>query len=120
MEEQYELMNGKHLNEWIAKALVTNMWHKNASSNEVIGEQFSPEEAMAILSDQTPEQQAKCKWDAYVAVNAFAHDLGKSGVSLTKSDLFKLAKAFWFGDDDLSDSSHKVYWYFKDQIFKID
>ena len=66
-------------------------------------------------STQRPaEKQAKCKWDAYVAANAFAHDLGATGMS--KADIMKAATAFWFHDEDLG-NKHKVYWYFKDKIF---
>ena len=116
-QEQYELMNGKHINEWVAKELVSKMWHKDINGKEVMGEAVTPEEAMMLISDMAPEKQAECKWDAYVAANAFAHDTGKSGVPLSKTDLLKLAKSFWFHDDDMSAGCHKVYWYFKDLIF---
>lgn len=118
MKEQYELMNGKHINEWLAKELVSKMWHKDANGNEIMGEAITPEEAMVLIADKTADKQAKCKWDAYVAANAFIHDLGKSGVPLSKADMLKLAKSFWYHDDDMGDSCHKVYWYFKDWIFE--
>lgn len=118
MQEQYELINGKHINEWLAKELVSKMWHKDANGNEVMGEAITPDEAMALISDKTDDKQAECKWDAYVAANAFAHDTGKSGVNLSKTDMLKLAKSFWYHDDDMGDNCHKVYWYFKDWIFE--
>ena len=117
-KEQYELMNGRHINEWLAKELVSKMWHEDINGKEVMGEVVTPEEAMMLIADMTSEKQAKCKWDAYVAANAFAHDIGGSGVSLSKADMLKLAKSFWFHDDDMGDKCHKVYWYFKDWIFE--
>lgn len=114
LTEQYELMNGKHLNEWLAKKLVADMWHTDISGNKVVGEAITVEEAMQLVSDKPTEKQSKCKWDAYVAANAFAHDLGTTGIS--KSDVLKAAKAFWFKDEDMA-GKHKVYWYFKDKIF---
>lgn len=118
MKEQYELMNGKHINEWLAKELVSKMWHKDSNGNDVMGEAVTPEEAMTLISDMTAEKQAKCKWDAYVAANAFIHDTSRSGVAISKSDMLKLAKMFWYHDDDMGDNCHKVYWYFQDWIYE--
>lgn len=115
-EEQYELMNGKHINEWLAKELVSKMWHKDSNSNDVMGEAVTPEEAMTLISDMTAEKQAKCKWDAYVGANAFMHDLSKTG--FPKGEILKAAKMFWFHDEDMGEKCDKVYWYFKDWIFE--
>jgi len=118
LENQYELMNGRHINEWVARELVSKMWHKDLNGNVVKGEAITPEEAVVLIADKTADMQAKFKWDAYTAANAFAHDFGKSGVSMTKTDLLKLAKVFWFHDDDMGDEPNKVYWYFKRLIFE--
>ena len=115
MEAQYEAMNGEHINEWLAKKMVSKMYHTDANGNPVSGEAVTPEEAMTLIADKPAEKQAKCKWDAYVAANAFAHDLGATGIS--KADIMKAAKSFWFHDEDLG-NKHKVYWYFKDWIFE--
>lgn len=114
MERQYEDMNGKHINETVAKMLVSKMYHTDSNGNTISGEAVTPDEAMSLISDKPTEKQEKCRWDAYVAANAFSHDLGTT--SLSKSDIMKAAKAFWFHDDDFNESN-KVYWYFKDWIF---
>ncbi len=112
MEQQYEAMNGKHINEWLAKKLVSEMWHTGPSGEKVMGEAVTPDEAMQLVSAYvTPEQY---KWDAYVAANAFAHDLGTTGIP--KPEIMTAAKMFWFHDEDMP-GGNKVYWYFKDRIF---
>lgn len=115
LQKEYESLNGQHLNEWIARKMVQMMHHTATDGSTVKGEAVTPEEAMTLIADKPAEKQAKCKWDAYVAANAFAHDLGATGMS--KSDIMKAAKAFWFHDDDF-DNKHKVYWYFRDWIFE--
>ena len=115
MEAEYEALNGQHLNEWVARKMVQMMHHTAADGSTVKGEAVTPEEAMTLIADKPAEKQAKCKWDAYVAANAFAHDLGATGMS--KADIMMAAKAFWFHDEDLG-NKHKVYWYFKDWIFE--
>lgn len=115
-EEQYEAMNGKHINEFVAKKLVSEMWHTALDGkSEVYGELISASDAAQMISDWTSKDQLKWRWDAYVAANAFAHDLAPVGLS--KSDLIKSAKAFWLHDEDMPEGN-KVYWYFKDKIFK--
>lgn len=99
MEEEYELMNGRHICERLAREMVSEMFHTDSMSKRVSGEAITPEEAMLLISDKTPEQQEKCKWDAYVGANAFMHDLAKTGYS--KNDILKAAKMFWFHDEDM-------------------
>jgi len=118
MEKQYELMNGKHIPQALAKQMVSKMWHKDLNGNMVEGETITPEEAMMLISDKSEEKKVECRWDAYVAANAFAHDIAKSGVSMSKNDMLRLAKSFWYHDDDMGDNCHKVYWYFKDWIYE--
>lgn len=114
LQEQYELMNGQHLNEWLAKEIVSKMWNTGLDGKSKIhGELVSVSEAAQVLSDWPADKQASYHWDAYVAANAFAHDL--YGVINDKQVLMKATKAFWFGDEDRQ--GNKVYWYFKDEIF---
>ena len=113
-QEQYEAMNGKHINEMTAKKLVADMWHTaQDGKSEVWGELISPTESSQMIADWPAEKQKECRWDAYVAANAFAHDLSSMG--MTMQDLKKAAKAFWLHDEDMPDG--KVYWYFIDKIF---
>lgn len=115
MISQYEAMNGKHINEWLAKKLVADMWHTAADGkSEVYGELVSSSDAAQMIADWPSEKQIDWRWDAYVAANAFAHDLATVGMS--KPDLMKAAKAFWLHDEDMPEGN-KVYWYFKDKIF---
>lgn len=114
MQEEYENMNGQHINETLAKKMVSEMFHTDANGNTVSGELVTPEEAMTLIADKPAGKQALCKWDAYVGANAFMHDLGASG--MPKSEIMKAAKHFWFHDEDMKEP-HKVYWYFKDWIF---
>jgi len=114
MEKEYEALNGKHINEWLARKIVQSMYHTAPDGKLVSGKAVTPEEAMALVADMPQDKQAQCKWDAYVAANAFAHDLATAGFN--KAELMKAAKAFWFHDDDMADKN-KVYWYFRDLIF---
>lgn len=114
-EEQYEAMNGKHINEWLAKKLVADMWHTAADGkSEVYGELVSSSDAAQMIADWPSDKQMEWRWDAYVAANAFAHDLATVGMS--KPDLMKAAKAFWLHDEDMPEGN-KVYWYFKEKIY---
>ena len=116
MEEEYELMNGRHICERLAKEMVSKMFHTDNAGRTVTGEAATPDEAMYLVSDKNVETQLKCKWDAYVGANAFMHDLGKTGYP--KNDILKAAKMFWFHDEDMGEKCDKVYWYFKDWIFE--
>ena len=111
-EEQYEAMNGKHINEWLAKKLVADMWHTAADGKIVSGEAVTPQQSMQMLVDM---DSVLWKWDAYVAANAFAHDLADTGIS--PEQIIKAARKFWLHDEDMT-ADNKVYWYFKDEIFK--
>lgn len=111
LQEQYELMNGQHLNEWLAKEIVSKMWHTAADGKIVSGETVTPQQAIQMLVDK---DSVLWKWDAYVAANAFAHDLADTGIS--QEQIIKAARKFWFHDEDMP-KGNKVYWYFKDEIF---
>jgi hypothetical protein len=116
MRDNYEAMNGRHINEWLSGEMVDKMWHRDAKGNMVRGAVVSANEAERLLLDgMDAEKKDECKWDAYVAANAFAHDLANTG--RTNADIMVMAKHFWFHDDDMDEGCHKVYWYFKDWIF---
>lgn len=108
--EEYIKQNGKNFNESLARAVVDGMWHTNAKGEVVKGEAVTPSEAMMLLDGMDTEKKAKLQWDAYVAANASIHDGIESGV--LKSDILKLAKHFWFHDEDMEEGCHKVFWYF--------
>lgn len=99
--EQFELIHGPHFNEQLARATVADMYHDNTH-----GEIITPDEASSIAP--SPEQN----WDAYVAANAFAHDLAPMGMS--RKDLLHAAETFWFHDQDFPSDS-KIFWYFKNK-----
>lgn len=113
-EEQYEAMNGKHINEWLAKQLVADMWHTASNGKIVAGEAVTVEQSQSLLYYMDETAKEECKWDAYVAANAFAHDLADTGIS--QEQIIKAARKFWYYDVDMPEVN-KVYWYFKDKIF---
>lgn len=114
-EEQYEAMNGKHINEWTAKHLVAEMWHTNADGKVVNGEIATADEATTyLLAGMPQDKRDEWIWDAYVAANSSLHDYGAN--ARTKAEILKDAKLFWFHDEDMT-ADNKVYWYFKDKIF---
>jgi hypothetical protein len=118
LKGEYEAMNGKHINEWLAKEMVDKMWHKENNGKEektVQGQLVTPQEAMRLLDGYDADKQMKMQWDAYVAANAFMHDLANTGQP--QSVIMATAKHFWFHDDDMGDPCGKVYWYFEDWIF---
>jgi hypothetical protein len=123
LKGNYEAMNGRHINEWLAKEMVAKMWHEVTETTregkvkkKVSGELITPEGAMTLIDDMVDNDlEEKCKWDAYVAANAFMHDLSNTGQS--KQVIMDLAKHFWFHDDDMGDPCGKVYWYFEDWIY---
>ena len=114
LKGEYEAMNGRHVNEWLAKEMVNNMWHYE-DGKTVKGEAVTHKDAMGLLDGMDEEKREKMQWDAYVAANAFMHDMG--GTKLSESEIMDAARHFWFHDDDMGDTCHKVYWYFEDWIF---
>lgn len=113
-QEQYEAMNGKHINEMMAMKLVADMWHTASNGKMVEGEAVTVEQSQSLLNDMDVATKTKCKWDAYVAANAFAHDLADTGIS--QEQIIKAARKFWFLDEDMP-KGNKVYWYFQDKMF---
>lgn len=106
LKEQYELLNGHHFNEWLAKKVVSEMWHEAADGkSEVVGELVSVETAHSSIPNVD-------MWDAYVAVNTYAHDLAHTiaRANLAMPVLMALTREFWFEDDDFTDGN-KIYWY---------
>lgn len=111
LQEQYELLNGQHFNEWLAKKVVSEMWHTSADGkSKVYGELINPSEAAKMLHELTSEDQLGFRWDAYVAANTFAHDLNGTNAYTNVDLLLKLSEKFWFEDEDFEDGN-KIYWY---------
>lgn len=104
MLQEYERLYGPHFNEELARATVSEMYHSTDPGKMVRGEIVTPEEAATI----NPAQP----WDAYVAANAFAHDLAP--LNMSRRDLLQAAKAFWFHDEDFP-SDTKIFWYVKNK-----
>lgn len=115
LKQEYEALNGRHLNETVARALVADMHHTDTDEKVVRGEAVTPDEAMQLLDGMSDECRQRCRWDAYAAANAFAHDLANA--NLSRVQLLTSARLFWFHDEDFSDN-HKVYWYFEWMLFQ--
>ena len=113
LKSEYEAMNGKHINEWLANELVSRMYHTE-NGKRVDGEVVTVEEASRLLDGMPDEMADKLEWDAYVGANGFMHDLAKTGMS--RAQIMNAAKHFWFHDEDFSDGG-KVYWYFQRILF---
>lgn len=109
LQDEYVAMNGKHINEWLARKIVSDMWHENGDKVRVDGEAVTVEDSMTLLDGMDADKQEKLKWDAYVGANGFMHDLANTGLS--KGDILNAARHFWFHDDDMGDCS-KVFWYY--------
>lgn len=108
--EEYIHHNGRHFNESLAKRIVSEMWHEDKNKKIVEGEAVTVSEAMSLLEGMTQEKQVKMQWDAYVAANAFVHDTANAEVP--KAEIMRIARYWWFHDDDFDDECHKVFWYF--------
>ena len=108
--DMYESMNGKYINESLARRLVSHMEHVDAHGSIHTGELISPEKSLELISDKPHEYVEMHRWDAYVAANGFMYDLIRSG--LNEEQKMRAAKEFWFNDDDFPEEN-KVYWYYK-------
>ncbi len=117
LKQEYEALNGHHLNEEAARSIVEGMYHTEGNGKEkkvVRGEAVTPQDAMTLLDGMTDEEKEAAKWDAYAGANAFMHDLAKTGMS--RAQILNAAWHFWFHDEDFSDGG-KVYWYFQRILF---
>lgn len=106
--DEYESMYGPHFNEIMAKEVVSTMHHKKDGMT-ISGEVIPVEECMSMVV----ETNRTLIWDAYVGMNAFAHDLARA--NLSKEDLVATAYEFWFNDDDFPEGKSKVWWYFRNK-----
>ena len=113
LKQEYEALNGQHLNEVTARMVVDGMYHTE-DDNEVCGEIVTPNEATMLLEGMTEDMKKTNKWDAYAGANGFMHDLAKTGLPVNQ--ILNAARHFWFHDDDFSDGG-KVYWYYSRMIF---
>lgn len=117
LKQEYEALNGHHLNEDAARTVVSGMSHTEGEGDNkkvVSGEAVTPQEAMTLLDGMEEEEKKEYKWDAYAAANGFMHDLAKTGLS--RNQILNAAKHFWFHDEDFQDTG-KVYWYYSCMLF---
>lgn len=117
LKQEYEALNGRHLNEDAARTAVSGMFHTEGEGDNrkvVRGEAVTPQDAMTLLEGMGEEEKKAYKWDAYAGANGYVHDLAKSGFS--RNQILNAAKHFWFHDDDFSDGG-KVYWYYSRMLF---
>lgn len=98
--------SGHHFNHDLAHEVVAEMHHFSNDGKLSSGELIPIEEAEAIIDK---EHRDSLRYDAYVAANAFAHDLAR--LNLSKKDILELAREFWFRDDDYQGES-KIFSYF--------
>ena len=103
---QYALMYGNRFNEAFARQSVSDMFHTAKDGHLVSGQVIEPDRAFAAL---VPSGNMDLFWDAYVAANAFLHDLART--SFSESQILDAAREFWFADDDFPNGG-KVLWYF--------
>lgn len=108
LKKEYITMNGKHLNESVAKQLVSNM-HHSKNDKLIKGEMVSPEDAARYI-----KKDKEWHWDVYVAANAMMHDLANT--ELGNNQILDAAQKFFFEDEDFSDEN-KVFWYFEWILF---
>lgn len=113
LKQEYEALNGRHLNEDAARTVVDAMYHTEGDK-DVRGEAVTLQEAMTLLEGMGAAEIEATKWDAYAGANGFMHDLAKAGLS--KEQIMKSAKHFWFHDEDFTGGG-KVYWYYSRMIF---
>lgn len=112
LKEEYIALNGRHFNEATARDTVMGMHHTGNDGKQATGEAVSVEDAQMLVDGM--ESPEKWKWDAYVAANTMAHDLGNTGMSMNQ--IMTAAKHFFFHDEDFSDGN-KVFWYYEWTLF---
>ena len=113
LKQEYEALNGRHLNEEAARNIVSNMYHTE-NGKTVRGEAVSVQDSQQLINGMDEEHMEACKWDAYAGANGFMHD--PAGTGMSRDAVMKAAKHFWFHDEDFSDSG-KVYWYYSWMLF---
>lgn len=107
--KEHSRMYGPHFNEEMAKEEVSKMHHTAMNGETINGEMISVEQTYNMLPSELREQG---KWDAYIGVNAFMHDLAKTDIST--EDISRAAIDFWFDDEDFP-IKDKVWWYFSNK-----
>lgn len=100
--EKYEEENGPHFDEKHARDCVDKMWH--TEGNETIcGENWSIEEVEKVKS-QYKLCEKVTKWDVYVALHSFYHDMCTKYKSRGHEVyLIQDAIRFFFEDEDAED-----------------
>lgn len=106
MRKLHEALHGKHYCEEMALHDVSKMHSVGSDGTKHVGAHWTVEQIEAALSSK-PFPTGTTKWDKYVAVNAFWHDLRKK---LTDEQVINAAYLFWFDDEDW-ESSGKIWDY---------
>lgn len=107
MREQYGIASGGHYNSEWAQYDVSQMYSTNKEGKKCEGEIFSLAETEEHSKGWTLPS-GTTKYDVYVAMNAMAHDLGKS---FDKEHVAKATKCFYFSDEDWTHKSSKIWNY---------
>ena len=104
----WEILYGPYFNEELAKEIVLHMVHNGDNGKEVWGELVTLEEASSMLPSELRE---KHKWNAYVAINGFVHDIART--PLNRKEAIKAGYIYFFEDDDFDEYKNKTWWYFR-------
>lgn len=88
VKREYEVLNGKHFNEYFALKEVSEMY-SSKNGGQVSGELISLDEVRRRVSD-IPKVNV---YDAYVGINGFLHDLANS--RLSTEEIINAAKTFF-------------------------
>lgn len=107
MREQYGIMSGGHYDKVWADWDVSQMYSTNKDGKKCEGEIFSLAETEEH-SKGWSLPSGTTKYDVYVAMNAMAHDLGKT---FDKEHIAKATKCFYFSDEDWTHKESKIWCY---------
>ena len=109
MRKQHEIFFGRHFDEKFARWQVKQMYHKDATGEEIKGERWSVENVEEVYSKYKAKLPAGTTvFDLYVALNATWHD---------KAELFKKWDEENFEQMILEDA---ICFYFMDCDWKSD
>lgn len=106
MRKLSEALYGKHYSEEMAMADVDAMHSVDKSGTEHHGAHWTVEQVETAMTGKT-FAKAVTKFDRFVALNAFWHDLHNV---LTDEQIVEAAYAFWFDDKDWK-STGKIWDY---------
>lgn len=107
MREQYGIASGGHYDKDWAHYDVAQMYSTDKDGKKHEGEMLSLAETEEH-SKGWSMPSGTTKYDVYVAMNAMAHDLGKS---FDKEHIAKATKCFYFSDEDWKHKESKIWCY---------